>query len=220
MRSPNTSFSGEETVKKATLILCAALSLFGCGKGGQLEDRTSSGVMALGSLRVIPSKLRLQPNAKQTFTVDTNIAEDLTWTVVDSEGSPITYGGWVDDTGTYSAPPYEGIFRLKVSLRNAPNVSATVPVHVSASAPLSISVNPANLRMWGGNYHKLSASVWGTPSMNATVSWRMAGDNPLGLVFSDASDNAAYYLAPYASTLDYVEAYFASSSAYVTIKVW
>lgn len=206
-------------MRKSSLVLCIALSSFGCGRGGQLEDRTSSEATALGSLRVIPSALRLQPNAKQTFTVDTN-TEELTWTVVDSAGRPITHGGTVDSTGTYSAPRYEGRFRLKVSLKNAPNVSTTVPVLVTTSAPPSISVNPAILKMKQGFYQKLSASVWGAPSMNASVSWRMAGDNPMGaLAFSYASDNATYYLAPYASTFDYVEAYFASSSAYVTIQV-
>lgn len=206
-------------MKRLSLILCIAMSLYGCGRAGQLEDRTNDEAQALGSLRIVPSAPRLKPNAKQTFTVDTN-TQALTWTVVNSAGTPVTSGGTVDSTGTYTAPPTEGTFYLKVAVTSTPNISSTVPIVVSPSAPPSMSVNPAIFKMKQGTYQQVTASVWGAPSKNAMVSWRMAGDRPVGtLAFSYASGNATYYLAPYASTLDYVEASFASSSAYVTIQV-
>jgi len=375
-------------MKRQPLFFCIVFGLFGCGREGQLEDRTSASAkaQALGSLRVVPSALRLQPNAKQTFTVDSN-TEYHTWTVVDSTGTPDYSGGGgtVDYMGTYTAPPYPGTFYLRVGLANTPNVSSTVPIVVAASAPPSISVNPAILQMRRGNYQQLSASIWGAASENAvydaafkapacsnvskgciagssllsgranlgpepnqpntingscadgasgdyhsresvdavtvsttdgdafapgktvsvevavwassradrlelyyaadasapdwtlittltpdapgaqtlsatytlpsggpkqavranfryeggsadpctagpyddrddvvfavpSVTWRMAGDNPVG-VLAFASGNATYYLAPYAQTLDYAEAQFAGSSAYVTIQV-
>ncbi|MBI5549841.1 MAG: hypothetical protein HY901_38635 [Deltaproteobacteria bacterium] len=202
-----------------TVLLAAAL--VGCESEMDLGNSPDGGSVG-NAISVYPVAPTIEAESQQTFTAF-GVQDpffNLSWSIL--EGSA---GGSVDAMGNYTAPGTAGGYHLKVALKSDPSVSTTVPIIVTTTPVVSVSVNPALAPVGPGSRTLLDSRIWGdTPSSSDAhrIEWNVAEGSGGTLQAASGDASAIYYSAPTTPGISYIEAVAKpddTKSAFVTVIV-
>src|SRR5579864_8211164 len=125
----------KNSVGWALLAVAPFLMLTGCGGGNSSTPPASPHAV---SVTITPQSASVSAGALQKFTAavagTSNVA--VTWSVAEANG------GTIDANGNYTAPMKAGSFHVTATSQATPTASATVPLSVSAPAPVFNSTPP------------------------------------------------------------------------------
>jgi hypothetical protein len=160
------------------LVIAGLLLMGACSGGGSSKSTTPTGTSTTSGVTValvgVPTDITPGQAVAVSATVQGATSAAVTWTVDDIPNGNSDVGtiATTGNTTTYTAPVAEGSHVLVATSVADPTKSARIQVgvrkHVSIS---SVTVSPATLTLAVGAQSQFTATVAGSGSYNAAITW-------------------------------------------------
>jgi hypothetical protein len=191
------------------LALLFIATLAGCGGRSSPTSPQASVSQLSVSVVVSPANAQLQAGMSQQFTASVQNSSNaaVNWSVDNVAGGNSSLGS-ISSAGMYTAPAGAG--NHTVTATSAADSSRSATAQVTVTAPVALSISPANVTIPGGSQQQFLASVGNTS--NHAVSWSVDGI-PGGSAQAGTIATNGFYAAPIQSGLHTITAISAADTS-------